>query len=226
MSRGTVVLLCNLTDAAGADWAIAGYDVVMVDPQHGTDSCVGNITRIASTIVEAMPRLAQIGDAVLTAGFPPCTDVAVSGARWWGAKRAADPYFQAKAAIVAEQCRTVGVMLRSKWFFENPVSAFSRIFGAPSHTFSPSDFTGYEPEDNYTKKTCLWSGGGFVMPHPFRDETLGEPDDRIHKAPPGAGRANFRSATPRGFCRGMFLANAPHLAAATNDNHEEAARAS
>lgn len=209
--RGTVVLLCNLTDAAGADWEAAGYSVVMVDPQHGSDSSIGRITRIASTVLEAMPRLANIRDAVLTAGFPPCTDVAVSGARWWEAKRAADPYFQAKAAIVAEQCRTVGIMLGSKWFFENPVSAFSKIFGPPSHTFNPSDFTGYERDDNYTKKTCLWSGGGFIMPEAFRDETLGAPDDRIHKAPPGEDRANFRSATPRGFCRATYLANAPHL---------------
>lgn len=37
------------------------------------------------------------------------------------------------------------------------------------------------------------------------------PDDRIHKAPPSAERANFRSATPRGFAHAVFLANAPHL---------------
>lgn len=33
------------------------------------------------------------------------------------------------------------------------------------------------------------------------------PDDRIHKAPPGVDRANFRSATPRGFARAVFEAN-------------------
>jgi hypothetical protein len=40
---------------------------------------------------------------------------------------------------------------------------------------------------------------------------LGIPDDRIHKAPPGADRANFRSATPKGFSAALYIANAPHL---------------
>ena len=44
-----------------------------------------------------------------------------------------------------------------------------------------------------------------------RDLSLGDPDDRIHKAPPGDDRANFRSATPEGFSKAVFLANAPHL---------------
>ena len=49
------------------------------------------------------------------------------------------------------------------------------------------------------------------MPPEFRAEGLGDPDDRIHKAPPGPDRANFRSATPLGFARAVFKANAPHL---------------
>lgn len=48
------------------------------------------------------------------------------------------------------------------------------------------------------------------MPEPFKAD-IGEPDDRIHKAPPGPDRANFRSATPKGFAEAVFLANAPHL---------------
>jgi hypothetical protein len=51
------------------------------------------------------------------------------------------------------------------------------------------------------------------MPAHAKDETLGAPDDRIHKAPPGDDRANFRSATPRGFSRALYIANAPHLRA-------------
>lgn len=45
------------------------------------------------------------------------------------------------------------------------------------------------------------------MPHAFTDVSLGEPDDRIHRAPPGKHRANFRSATPLGFARAVFYAN-------------------
>jgi hypothetical protein len=51
------------------------------------------------------------------------------------------------------------------------------------------------------------------------------PDDRIHTAPPGEDRANFRSATPPGFSMATFLANAPHLKAAANDNKPNSERA-
>lgn len=212
MSAGTVILLCNLTLNMAQPWLDAGYRVVLVDPQHAVSSNDGRIERIAGTVLDAMPRLSVIirtERIVFVFGFPPCTDVAVSGARWFEEKRKADPHFQAKAALVAEQCRMVGLAAGCPWGFENPVSAFSSIFGRPQHAFNPHDFTGYCADDNYTKKTCLWTGGGFVMPTPFRDNALGAPDNRIHMAPPGDERANFRSATPRGFALAVFMANRP-----------------
>lgn len=208
--KGTAIFLCNLTLNMAQPWIDAGYRVVLVDPQHEANSIEGNVERIAGTLIEAMPRLGEIirtERIVFVFGFPPCTDVAVSGSRWFESKRAKDPHFQAKAALVAEQCRTIGMLSGAAWGFENPVSVFSSIFGKPTHTFSPEDYTEIEPSDNYTKKTCLWTGGGFVMPEACRDMTLGPPDDRIHKAPPGAERSNFRSATPRGFAQATFLAN-------------------
>jgi hypothetical protein len=223
-SLGTVISLCDLTGHMVEPWVSAGYRAVLVDPQHGTSSDDGRIERIAGTVLDATKRLVRIirtEHVVFVAGFPPCTDVAVSGSRWFAEKAAADKHFQAKAALVAEQCRMVGALTGAPWFFENPVSVFSSIFGAPDYTFDPSDFTGHHANDNYTKKTCLWSGNGFVMPPRFKDEKLGAPDNRIHACPPGPERANFRSATPRGFALAVYLANAPHLNAA-NDNNPDA----
>jgi hypothetical protein len=207
---GVVVSLCDLTGNFTRPWVEAGYEAVLVDPQHGFSSSDGRITKLAMTVEEALPALGRLLAAkpvAFVAAFPPCTDMAVSGARWFAAKRAVDPMFQAKAVAVAEQCRTFGQLSGAPWFVENPVSVLSSVFGKPDHTFSPHDFTGHEPGDNYTKKTCLWTGGGFVMPAPSRDLSLGAPDDRIHKAPPSAERANFRSATPMGFARAVFQAN-------------------
>lgn len=51
------------------------------------------------------------------------------------------------------------------------------------------------------------------MPPPLRDVSLGAPDDRIHKCPPGPERANIRSASPRGFFRAVFEWNRPDGAA-------------
>ena len=206
-----VVSLCDLTGNMVQPWVEAGYRAILVDPQHGHTRADGAVRKIAGTVEDAMPELSRLirsGDIAAVFGFPPCTDMAVSGARWFAAKRAADPMFQAKAVAVAEQCRTIGRLSGAPWFVENPVSVLSRVFGKPSHIFDPCDFTAWEPADNYTKKTCLWVGGGFVMPQPARDTSLGKPDDRIHKAPPGPARENFRSATPLGFARAVFDANA------------------
>ncbi|MDR5008282.1 hypothetical protein RGK87_04570 [Agrobacterium fabacearum] len=224
--RGIVILLCNLTDAMATPWIEGGYEVVMIDPQHGETSSSRGVTRVAGTIVESADLLGELirsGRVVFVAGFPPCTDVAVSGARWFEAKRLADPYFQAKAAIVAEQCRMTGLLSGAPWMWENPVSVFTNIFGPAHHTFHPYEYTQLCADDNYTKKTCLRVGGGFRMPPKCPDLSLGKPDNRIHAAPPGEDRANFRSAFPVGFSRAVYLANAPHLRcvpSAANDNHQ------
>jgi len=208
MSKGVVLSLCDLTGHFVAPWVEAGYEAILVDPQHGITHQDGPILKVAATVLEAMPIIAdRLSDVVFVAGFPPCTDMAVSGARWFAAKEAADPAYFAKAVSVAEQCRTIGLASGAPFFVENPVSTLSKVFGKPDHTFHPYQFTAYEPADNYTKKTCLWTGNGFLMPTPHVDTTVGAPDNRIHAAPPGPERANFRSATPMGFARAVFDAN-------------------
>jgi hypothetical protein len=212
-----VISLCDLTGHMVQPWVEAGHIAILVDPQHGVSHWDGDVHKFAGTVEGAMGYLSKViarRDVAAVFAFPPCTDMAVSGARWFEAKRAADPMFQAKAVAVAEQCRTIGRLSGAPWFVENPVSVLSRVFGKPSHTFHPSDYTAWEPADNYTKRTCLWTGGGFVMPPPARDLTLGDPDDRIHKAAPGPERENFRSATPLGFARAVFHANGAKRAAA------------
>lgn len=212
MNKPILVALCNLTTNFVLPWLEAGWVVVMVDPQH-EDFGEGNVLKFPGTVVEALPFLSLLiasGNIRFVAGFPPCTDVAVSGARWWKDKHSANPYFQAKASIVAEQCRMLGGLSGAPWFFENPVSAFSEIFGPPNYTFHPYYYAGYCLEDNYTKQTCLWTGNGFRMPAPYRVLNMPPPDDRIFKAAPGEERANYRSATPKGFARAVFEANSSH----------------
>ena len=210
MSRDTVLCLCDLSGVMAAPWVAAGYRAVLVDPQHGVDSDDGRVLRLAKTVEDAMPAIRDLiddGRIAFVASFPPCTDMAVSGARWFRSKREADPLFQAKAVQVAEQCRTVGRLSGAPWFVENPVSVLSNCFGKPQYIFEPWWYTGLCPDDNYHKRTCLWTGGGFRMPPKTVDYSLGDPDDRIHKAPPSSDRANFRSRTPLGFAIGVYKEN-------------------
>ncbi|SDI56882.1 hypothetical protein [Pseudomonas abietaniphila] len=218
--RKIAIFLCDLTGVMAQPWVEAGYEAILIDPQHPegvhTD---GAITKVGH-IIDHPESWRIIREAVATAqvefvaGFPPCTDLAVSGARWFEAKRKADPAVQFKAMHVVWQCQIIGELSGAPWFAENPVSQISSLWRKPDHWFHPWQFSGFCADDQYTKKTCLWTGGGFVMPAPFTDESLGSPDDRIHKAPPGPERANFRSATPAGFARAVFLANHKPAAAA------------
>lgn len=213
MKPEVVISLCDITGTMVEPWVEAGYEAVLVDPQHGEGvHRDGQITRIGHVIDSArtwsfLRQVLKGRSVAFVAAFPPCTDLAVSGSRWFEEKSRADWAFQFKAMQVVWHCQAIGEMSGAPWLVENPVSVISSIWRKPDHTFNPCDFTLYAPEDNYTKKTMLWTGGGFIMPKPARDSTCGPPDDRIHRAPPGPNRANFRSATPKGFARAVFLSN-------------------
>lgn len=212
--RNLIVSLCDFTGNFVQPWVDADYEAILVDPQHGITHQDGPVLKVAATVLEALPLLAErVNDIAFVAGFPPCTDMAVSGARWFADKWKADSAFFAKAVSVAEQCRTVGEMSGAPWFVENPVSTLAQVFGKPDHFFHPWHYTALESDDNYTKRTNLWTGGGFIMPSKNADAPLGEPDHRIHMAPPGPERMNFRSATPMGFARAVFQANGTRMEA-------------
>jgi hypothetical protein len=208
-----VISLCDITGHMVAPWVEAGYDAVLVDPQHKPGVNVeGRVTKIGRVVdhpetYDVLRKVIRKRLAAMCFGFPPCTDLAVSGSRWFEEKHRRDWAFQFKAMQVVWQCQQIGELLGCPYMVENPVSVISSIWRKPDHSFNPADFTGYEPNDNYNKKTMLWTGGGFLMPSPKRDLSLGPPDDRIHRAPPSEDRANFRSATPMGFARAVYEAN-------------------
>ena len=71
-----------------------------------------------------------------------------------------------------------------------------------------------KPRDAYPKKTCLWTGGEFVMPEKMPvDISPGYSDQHKKLGGKSERTKNIRSATPRGFAKAVFLANAPHLKA-------------
>lgn len=105
-------------------------------------------------------------------------------------------------------CYAHAVWSGAPFMIENPVGALSRHMGEPDHIFDPCDYAGYLEEptpEAYTKKTCLWTGNGFVMPEPKRVvPILGS---KMHLMAPSDDRADERSVTPRGFAEAVFLAN-------------------
>lgn len=203
-----VVALYSKTDTMVRPWLEAGHSAVIVDLQHPEGETVdGRLTRIGANMLDWVPPhwLAR-ADVRLTAAFPPCDHVAVSGARWFAGKGLGK---LAESIRLFERAAFWCEWFGAPYLIENPVSTISSYWRKPDHTFHPYDFTGFALEDHYTKKTCLWTGNGFVMPARFTAADLAErkPDDRIHKAAPSEERADFRSATPLGFARAVFDAN-------------------
>lgn len=203
--KKTVVSLFDYTGIAVEPWRDAGYRCIIVDIQHppGSPDTSGGIRRIHADLSKPWEFPGYTTDIAFVFAFPPCDHLAVSGARWFQGKGLRSLAQSIHLfATAAEFCEASG----APYLIENPVSTISSYWQKPDYTFHPYQFTGFCTDDNYTKKTCLWTGGGFVMPEAFQAD-MGPPDNRIHVAPPGEGRKNFRSSTPRGLARAVFEAN-------------------
>jgi len=215
--KDTAVFLFDVSGIMAKPWLDAGYECYCVDLQHPPAYATGGVTtegRLHKVHWDlTKPWLCPVDREriAFVAAFPPCDHLAVSGARWFAGKGLRRLAVSVEMfATAAEFCEWA----EAPYLIENPVSNIASHWRKADHTFSPHYFTGYNLDDNYTKKTCLWTGGGFVMPTESRAEGLGEPDDRIHKCPPGPDRHNIRSATPIGFARAVFEANGRAVALA------------
>jgi hypothetical protein len=206
-------IILSFFDRTGAlvkPWADAGYECHIVDIQHPPgQSNEGNICRWGMDVYEWEKRVYpqfQNKNIVFAAFFPPCTHLAVSGARWFQSKELASPGTRARAMDLVYWSDKIGKSLGCPYFIENPVSVISTEWRKPDFTFHPYEFGGYTggSNDGYTKKTCLWTGGGFVLPQKKKIEIDANTGNRIHMMGPSSERANLRSETPKGFAQAIF----------------------
>src|SRR5690606_592719 len=197
--KGLVLSLCDRTGVMVRPWLDAGYECWVVDLQHPPgETRDGRLVRVGADVLSWLPPRAEYRIAF---AFPPCTDLAVSGARWFRDKGLAG---LAGALATVERCRRICEWTGAPWMLENPVGTLSTYWRKPDATFDPCDFGGYLEGggDAYTKRTCLWFGGGFVMPERRRVEPV--EGSRMHRLPPSARRGDLRSETPEGFARAVF----------------------
>jgi hypothetical protein len=83
MNLGTVISLCDMTGNMVEPWLDAGYKAITVDLQDNHSAHPRRNHFVAD--VTALPHK-LISDPVAVFAFPPCTNVAVSGARWFKEK--------------------------------------------------------------------------------------------------------------------------------------------
>lgn len=196
-------------------WLAAGYECWIVDLKHKRGvHRDGNLVRVGADLRVWLPPRREY---VAGFAFAPCTDQAVSGSRWFkDESRDKGLAGLARAVELVERCRDILAWIEAPWLLENPVGTIASYWRKPDRYVEPWHFAGWNDDierDNYTKKTGLWIGGGFVLPAQ-RPAAAPHRHD-IHAMPPSADRADRRSETPTGFARAVFDANAPQVQAAT-----------
>jgi len=131
---------------------------------------------------------------------PPCTHLAVSGARW----------FEDKVREQAEALDFVHLLLAAPIphiALENPVSVISSKIRKPSQVIQP-----WQHGHGETKATCLWLKN---LPRLTPSNIVEGRDQRIWKMPPSADRWKERSRTLPGVAGAM----AKQWTLATRPNH-------
>jgi hypothetical protein len=119
---------------------------------------------------------------------PPCTHLAVSGARW----------FKDKQAEQAEALAFVQLLLDAPIphiALENPVSIISTRIRRPTQVIQPWQFGHGE-----TKATCLWLKN---LPPLIPTDIVDGRENRIHRLPPSPDRWKERSRTYPGIAAAM-----------------------
>jgi site-specific DNA-cytosine methylase len=124
----------------------------------------------------------------LMVAHPPCTHLAVSGARWFKDKMEE----QKKALEFVKLLLDAPV---NKIALENPVSVISSKIRKPDQIIQPWLFGHGE-----TKKTCLWLKN---LPKLIPTDIVQGREAKIHKMPPGDDRWKKRSLTYQGIANAM-----------------------
>jgi site-specific DNA-cytosine methylase len=124
----------------------------------------------------------------LMIAHPPCTHLAVSGARWFKDK-------QQEQVQALDFVRALMDAPIPRICIENPVSIISSRIRRPDQIIQPWQFGHGE-----TKRTCLWLKG---LPRLQPTDIVDGREARIHKMPPGPNRWKERSKTYQGIADAM-----------------------
>ena len=119
---------------------------------------------------------------------PPCTHLAVSGARWFKDKRRE----QQDALDFVEALMSAPV---PRIALENPISIISSRIRKPDQIIQPWQFGHGE-----TKATCLWLKN---LPPLVPTDIVNGRVARVHREPPGPDRWRNRSRTFQGIADAM-----------------------
>ena len=183
-----VLVACEFSGTVRRAFRALGYDAWSCDLLPAEDDAgpyhiQGDVLPFLCRMREEHP-----GYFDLMIAHPPCTHLAVSGARWFKDKVMEQNYaLEFVAALMCAQIPHIAI--------ENPVSIISSRIRKPDQIIQPWQFGHGE-----TKATCLWLKN---LPKLVPTNIVEGREARIHKMPPGPDRWKERSRTFDGIAQAM-----------------------
>ena len=175
VARGHQAVSCDLLKTDRPNWKYDHSGVRTNDAQRG-NHYKGDVRDILDDRWDLM------------IAHPPCTHLAVSGARWW----------KDKLVEQAEALDFVRLLLDApieKIALENPISKISTAMRKPDQIIQPWQYGHGE-----TKATCLWLKN---LPLLVPTNIVDGREARVHKMSPGPDRWKHRSTTLQGIADAM-----------------------
>jgi site-specific DNA-cytosine methylase len=178
-ARGHNAFSCDIQECSGGhpEWHIMGDCLFIIN---------GN-----SSFITADGKWHDLNNRWdLIIAHPPCTDLAVSGARWFPEKQ--KDFRQQKACVFFMQMALADC---DRIAIENPIGIMSSVYRKPDQIIQPWQFGHGE-----TKATCLWLKG---LPHLVPTNIVGGREQKVWRMAPGPERAKLRSKTFPGIAKAM-----------------------
>lgn len=175
-----VLIACEFSGAVRRAFADKGHDCWSCDLMASED---GSEKHITGNVIDILDD----GWDLMIA-HPPCTHLAVSGARW----------FKEKQSEQLEALKFVETLMNApieRIAIENPISIISSKIRKPDQIIQPWMFGHGE-----TKATCLWLKN---LPKLMATNIVDGRENRIHRMPPSADRWKERSRTFSGIAAAM-----------------------
>lgn len=177
-----VLIACEFSGVVRRSFRALGHDAWSCDLLEAED---GSDHHLVMDALEAVHR----GFDLMVA-HPPCTDLAVSGARHFAAKVADGRQQRALDFVQALMDAPI-----DRIAIENPVSIISSRIRKPDQIIQPWMFGHGE-----IKATCLWLKG---LPRLVPTDIVDGRHARVHRMPPGPNRWKERSRTLPGIGKAM-----------------------
>lgn len=175
-----ILIACEFSGVVRRAFRDRGHDAFSCDILPSDDhSCY----HIKGDVLEI---LKQEWDLMIA--HPPCTHLAVSGARW----------FKFKKEEQKEAIKFFMTLINAdipKIAVENPISIMSTKYRKPDQIIQPWQFGHGE-----TKATCLWLKG---LPNLIPTNIVSGREPRIHMLSPSNDRWKLRSITYEGIAKAM-----------------------